>query len=237
MEYNKNDVDIYESAKYLQKINTENIFIYDYVMEIYYLSGSAPKFNYAVKSQYVNLARLITDNLNYPSNDYLINSRRNALIASIAGGEYSPIVINYNTVLSGEYPELRSVLQSMDKYSVDKVFGNVWVYSLNAESKSRAVEKMDVKIVNVNVNANVIDILIDRHSIAPATMVLLTCGNLVWRYPENGIIFPMKVEQNTKTLYISANSRGISGGDCLIYLESPLDRISLKANIDYKGER
>jgi len=220
MNYTAKDMDILSTAKYLKAIKADKIFVYDYGMEIYCLSGIVPEYKYPSKIQYVNHSILIKNFPNYPSDGEVLKSRREELILKISRGELETIVVNYNNILPGEELEMRPIIKSMSLYKPDKIFGNFWVYKLIAPNDIFNVPSGKVSEVRIDQKDDSLGISISRQAFVADTEILLFCGDLQWRYPENGIVYPMLASQDQNGIEIKAALRGLPGGDCSLTLKN-----------------
>ena len=218
--YSENDRNIYDAADFLRVSGAKNPFVYDHTMEIYCLAGMISEFRYGPKYQYVNYSELLKENLNYPNNSQELNKRRSELLRLLDSGVFDYVVVNHGVVRKEEGPEFVPILKGMHKYSFLKKFGQVWVYS---KSGTRKFEERKCKIEKAILDkaSDQILISINQPAFVPEIRVTLSCeGGLVWQYPENGIIFPMKTVQDADLIEVSASSRGFAGGECSLVLEN-----------------
>ncbi len=219
--YSNNDIDLLAAARYMKRINADKVFAYDYSPQFYCLSGIVPEFEYPAKQLYVNYAKLIKNNLNYVSDDKLLKARRDKLIGKISRGEFNYILINFNIILPGEEVELGPIVKSMALYQPEKIVGNIWIYKL-VNSGNKAVisgveSEFRSKVERVD---DALTVYIDRTAFVADTEAALSCGNVHWHYPENGIIYPMSVVQDQSGIRVQAVLRGLSSGDCSLTLKN-----------------
>ena len=218
--YSLNDKDIFAASTYLYQNNAKNTFVYDYTMEIYSLSGIIPEFKYPAKALYINYARLIKNNLCYPSDENILRTRREELISQIKQGKFKNIVINFNSILPGEDVYMKPIVESMVLYKPEKTFGNVWVYTLSDRSDISATFRERVRDVRVESKSDIIDIRIKRSAFIADTEMLLVCEDVQWHYPENGIIYPMRASQDHAEINVKANRRGMPARECSLVLKN-----------------
>ncbi|OGR97383.1 MAG: hypothetical protein A2V88_07110 [Elusimicrobia bacterium RBG_16_66_12] len=228
MFYSQDDRDMLQAARYLKETGSDRVFVYDYTPQIYCLSGIVPRFRYGFKSQYINYAVLIKENLNYPNDDSLFSARREELAARMRGGDFQYVAVNYNTVRLDEGPQMRPIIAALDGFYVRAIFGNVWIYKRGAAPAAAGGRRFRVSRAISDEKADVINIIVERSSLVPESTMDLACGAMTWHYPENGIIYPMKAAQDANRLEIRANRRGFAGGNCVLDLNSVLETRSFK---------
>lgn len=222
--YNRNDRDAWEAARYLKQAGVRNAFIYDYTAEIHYLSGVAPALGYAYKTQLVDYGSLVKDNLVYPTDKGALARRFKLLSEALSGASVEHVVLNFNMITRAEYPLVRPLLEHLDRYQVERNFGGVWIYRRrdDAERGRLLGGPLRVRRAVVDVGEDLVRISVSRRSAVPETEIDFQCGDLRWRFPEDGIIYPMDAEQDPEGVRIAARARGWRGGRCLVTFNNPL---------------
>lgn len=202
--YSSNDRDVLRAAEYLRQINSNSVFIYDYTMELYCLSGITPAFRYGSKVQYVNYSRFVKDNRNYIGEDAILDARRDELLAMLKNSVFKHVVINYNTVRKEEAPQLIQLIAAMAQYDIIANFGGIWVYENKGTLVARKNSNYILRSATLAEDGRKLKIFIQRKSLVADLSADLVCGTKSWHYPENGIVFPMKATQDKNGIEIEA---------------------------------
>lgn len=205
--YTDRDLNIRDAARFLSDRNSDSIFVYDYVMEIYSLAGIVSPIGVAPKFHFIDFSKVILDNKNYEDDSDLLASNASLLLASIEKSEFDYIVINFASIRDAEFPFVNSMLERMSDYQAIKSFDQVWIYArVSGARSSQTGERISAS--RVSVRDGYLEIVLDMESLSPILSAELRCGGLDWRFPENGLQYPMKILSGLNKSVVTARLRG-----------------------------
>ncbi len=195
---------LYKASHYVSELKPRSLFVYDYVMEIYSLSGIHPVQAFPAKFQYINHNLFIGDNRNYPNDQNLIDSRWLEIIGAVNKSQYDVIVINYGTVNKAEFVQLNQLLNSIcSNYAVDRIFGDVWVYKISSGANCNVPDDFvsDLIITPDDLGAH----FSIPFSQAPFPYFYVRCPDGRWAFPINGIDQPLMVHYTGSRAFYKIN--------------------------------